>query len=193
MAAMSGDLECVEMLIQRQFDVNTTGSYYGNALQAAARVDSTIMVRQLLKAGANVNIIHGAYDTAIRAAVRGDHLPAVENLAEAGADLNLYAHKGEYHKPNSQCILQLAIMNGNKPMVETLLSYGAKINTTGKTYGGGFFLVEASPLHLASSRDHGKIVRTFITHGAEIDKNIENSATPLQIAAAWVHVVSCSN
>ncbi|KAL8758201.1 MAG: hypothetical protein Q9199_001664 [Rusavskia elegans] len=181
------------MFIQRQFDVNTTGSYYGNALQAAARVDSTIMVRQLLKAGANVNIIHGPYDTAIRAAVRGDHLPTVKHLADAGADPNLYAHKGKYHEPNSPCILQLAIMNGNKAMVETLLSYGANINTTGKTYGGSFFLVDTSPLHLASSTDHGKIVRTFITHGAEIDKRIENSATPLQIASAWGLVVSCSN
>lgn len=57
------------------------------------------------------------------------------------------------------------------------------------TRGGGFFLNEASPLHLASSRGHEKVVRTLIIHGAEIDKRVGESATPLQIAAAWGHVV----
>lgn len=53
MAAFVGDRQCIELLLQRQVNVNAAGHYYGSALQAAARQGNVEVVQLLLAAGAD--------------------------------------------------------------------------------------------------------------------------------------------
>lgn len=80
MAAASGDVEFVKLLIQREVNPNVTGYYYGSALQAAARIGHLELAEMLLNAGTNVNLIGGKHETAARAAVTGEHFQLLELL-----------------------------------------------------------------------------------------------------------------
>ncbi|KAL8682395.1 MAG: hypothetical protein Q9224_006783, partial [Gallowayella concinna] len=199
MAAVTDDLQCVEMLLHRHVDVNTRGCYYGTALQAASRVGHTDVAHALLDAGADVNILEGVHGTAIRAAARGNHLAMAEMLAKHGADVNLYANKctcdrrnchSNRHRLDSkhQPILQLAVRNGSEAMVGTLLSFGAKADASGECEPWITDHLDASPLHLASCDGHENIVRLLVAHGAPIDKSVRYSGTALHVAACKGHL-----
>lgn len=65
-AAETGDLEIVQMLIEAKADVNITDEYGATALMIAAQDNELEIARVLLEAGANPNLKNVAGDTAMR-------------------------------------------------------------------------------------------------------------------------------
>ncbi|KIK60763.1 hypothetical protein GYMLUDRAFT_167156 [Collybiopsis luxurians FD-317 M1] len=95
-AAVNGNKEIVECLLQAGANVNAQGGHYGTALQAgAAKGKKEIeIVECLLQAGADVNAQGGHYGTALWAGAALGYKEIVECLLQAGADVN--AQGGEY-------------------------------------------------------------------------------------------------
>ena len=208
MACIAGDQECVELLIKRGLDVNVLGSYYGTALQAASRVGNIQIVDCLLKSGADVNVLSGAHGTALRAAVIQGHEDPVRMLISRGADVNL-RHKDEdqlvlhlaLEKRNSaiskilldagadvepkvkgqEHIMIVACKHGDSSLVELLLASVVDVNVSGinQTRYYHFPYKEATPLHAACAYGHISVVRLLLDYGADIEKTVESSGTPL--------------
>ena len=61
MACMAGDRDYVELLIQRDINVNGSGNYYGTATQAASPLGNTEIIECLLDAGAELNILQSSW------------------------------------------------------------------------------------------------------------------------------------
>ncbi|CUS15227.1 unnamed protein product, partial [Tuber aestivum] len=94
-------------------NVNSQGSEYGNALQAAAYHGNESVVQLLLDCGAEVNAKGGEYANALQAAAfRGNEL-VVRLLLERGAEVN--AKGGEYGNA-----LQAAASQGTESVVRLL-------------------------------------------------------------------------
>jgi hypothetical protein len=62
----------VEMLLDKDADVNPQGGYYGNALQAASAGDYIKIVEMLLAKDVDVNAQGGVFRNALQAAKRHD-------------------------------------------------------------------------------------------------------------------------
>ncbi|OCL00528.1 uncharacterized protein K441DRAFT_719562, partial [Cenococcum geophilum 1.58] len=69
----------VELLLNKDADVNAKEGDYGNALQAASQEGHSAIVKLLLSKGADVNA-RGDYGNALQAASQGGHLATVELL-----------------------------------------------------------------------------------------------------------------
>ena len=223
MAVVVGDCKCVEMLIQRQVDVNARGYYYGSALQAAARVGNVELVQLLLSVGADVNLLQGKHDTALRAAVLGAHKEVVDILIKHCADVNLRFSEEDKDHENSRSVLHLSLETRNVDIVKSLIAAGADVNVdllnhprvlTAACGSGDFTIVqllldsgadvnalgkkrrryehivsyEASALHRASKEGHESVARILLECGADTEREVETSGTPLQVAAGAGHV-----
>lgn len=143
MACITGDQDCVELLLQYGMDVNGTVSdqdpiesrfqycvdvsshHYGTLLQAASRVGNVEIVECLFKAGADVNILQGIRGTALRAAVTGGHEELVRSLIARGADVNLCHKDGRVSS-----VLHVALKSNNPEMFKALLVAGADMRNS---------------------------------------------------------------
>ena len=124
MACIAGDIQCIDLLLRRGMDVNSSGHYYGTTLQAASRVGNIEIVERLLKSGAEINILQGVHGTALRAAVIQGHEDLVRMLITQGADVNLR------YKDRGQSVLHLALGSRNNAIFKLLLDADADVNVT---------------------------------------------------------------
>ena len=217
MACMVGDIECIDLLLQRGMDVNFSGYHYGTALQAASRVGNVEMVERLLGSGAEINILQGVHGTPLRAAVIQGHEGLVRTLINQGADVNLryedesdsVLHLALRSRNNAifkllleagadmnimsrykQHVLILACEHGDTTSVELLLASGVDVSVSGTKLD--YYQIpyeEATPLHAACANSHIPVVELLVDHGADIEKTNESSATPL-IAAVRANDLS---
>ena len=217
MACMVGDIECIDLLLQRGMDVNFSGYHYGTALQAASRVGNVEMVERLLESGAELNILQGVHGTPLRAAVIQGHEGLVRTLINQGADVNLryeaksdsvlhLALRSRNHaifkllleagadmniiSEYKQHVLILACEHGDTTLVELLLASGVDVSVSGTKRN--YYRIpyeEATPLHAACANSLIHVVELLVDHGADIEKTNESSATPL-IAAVRANDLS---
>lgn len=188
MACMAGDQACVELLLQRNMNVNVSGNYYGTALQAASRVGNTEIVEHLVSSGADVNILQGAHGTAIRAAVRGGHEDVVRILIASGADTNLrYKNRAQ---DTGESILHLALTSRNLTVFEILCDAGADWNTD---------TADRQPILItACKKGEANVAEFLLANGVDVNvlgnglggySMLQNEdATPLHAACANGHV-----
>ncbi|PUU75248.1 ankyrin repeat-containing domain protein [Tuber borchii] len=117
--------EILDILLERNVDVNAVGGDYGTAIQAAASSGDESVVEKLLRARALLNVRGGRHGTALRAAARSGNLKPVQLLLEAGADPDIGGGI-PYKTP-----LEEAVVSGDEAMVNLLLSNGANPNLLG--------------------------------------------------------------
>ncbi|KAG9856706.1 hypothetical protein KCU98_g1307, partial [Aureobasidium melanogenum] len=75
----------MKVLLEHGAQINASGGYFGNALQAAAYVGSMEGVQLLLQKGADVNARGGRYGSALQAAKVAGRTKIAEVLVDAGA------------------------------------------------------------------------------------------------------------
>ncbi|EGU88526.1 hypothetical protein FOXB_00956, partial [Fusarium oxysporum f. sp. conglutinans Fo5176] len=118
--SFKGNLEVVQLLLDKGVDVNVQGGYYGNVLQAASAKGNLEVVQLLLHRGADVNTQGGKYGNALQAASYRGHQEVVQLLLHRGADVN--AQGGECSNA-----LQAASRGGNPEIVRLLNLSGANM------------------------------------------------------------------
>ncbi|MFA5249985.1 MAG: ankyrin repeat domain-containing protein [Parachlamydiales bacterium] len=168
-AAVSGDLEILQALLQNQVNIQNITK----ALFSAAYSGHNHIIEELLKIdGVNVNSISNG-STALHLAVQAGKQETVRFLLERGADVNI---------PNSDprsylfrtTPLYLAVLQGNQTIVELLLKNGADVNIP-NSHGD-------TPLHCAAQKGFLEIVQLLLDHGAKINFPNELEKTPLDEA-----------
>ena len=116
----------------------------------------------------------GLFPQGVHRAIKEGDIEEVEKYLKAGVDPNLKIDKG-WSKPT---LIYYAVEQGNKEMVEMLISRGAGFNAVNK--------VGYAPLHIAAQYDHQEIVTMLIDLGADINAG-NNGYTPLHVAALHGH------
>ncbi|CAI0646521.1 unnamed protein product [Colletotrichum noveboracense] len=167
MAAFNGNLDIVELLLDRGTNINRIGHYCGTALQAASSQGHEKLVQKLLDAGAHVNTIAGRWQTALRAALVGGHEETVKLLLEHGAEVDMELPKSQtgrntsHIKEDARTDLQLAVMTQNVDIVQHLLAQGANavLDPDGTSH----------PLIIASANGSAAIVKGLIQAGAPVN------------------------
>jgi hypothetical protein len=123
-AALGGLRKTVQLLLEKNADVNAQGGDYGNALYAASSRGHKEVVKLLLEKNADVNAQGGDYGNALYAASSEGHKEVVKLLLEKNADVN--AQGGDYGNA-----LQVASSRGYKRVVKLLLEKNADVNAQG--------------------------------------------------------------
>ena len=127
-AAYDGNLEVVQLLLDKGAEVNAQGGHYGNALQAAAYDGKSEVVRLLLDKGAEVKAQGGHYGNALQATACGSNTKVVQLLLDQGVDINTQG--GVFGTA-----LQAAATYGHIEVIQLLLDNGANVNIQGGIFG----------------------------------------------------------
>jgi ankyrin repeat protein len=161
LASWLGDHEMVELLVEKDADVNALGGYYGSALQAASWAASWTcndkMVKLLLRHDANVNAQGGYFGNALQAACWGRDQQIVTLLINHGANVN---QQGGHYGNALQAASWAGLWAKDDKLVKLLLSRGAHVNAQGGYFG--------SALQAASRRGHMSIVKSLLKAGANV-------------------------
>ncbi|KAL9121868.1 MAG: hypothetical protein Q9187_001574 [Circinaria calcarea] len=172
MAAYHGHELIVKRLLEAGADVNQEGGVYHTPLQAAACFGFQSIVCLLLKHGADPNSFGGKHYSALRAAVYYGHVSICGLLLSAGADHSAY---GPVRDNYPQHILSVAVAKNHKSVVDTLLNYGAGVESPVPT--------ENSPLVWAASWGNTHNVESLLYHGASLNTAcVTGLGSPLEAA-----------
>ena len=189
-AARMGNIDIVQILLDAGADVNLLQGAHGTALRAAVMGGHANVASILIKYGADVNLrfqekdyYNKSSESILHLAVRTGSLAIVQLLLTAGAELYIDIL-------DEQHVLTAACDAGDVAIVQQLLASGAAVNASGKKRRSYRDIVAeyASPLHMASARGHESVARALLDHGAEREKEVETSGTPLQAAARAGHL-----
>ncbi|XP_065582066.1 putative ankyrin repeat protein RF_0381 [Artemia franciscana] len=167
-AALNGNTQTVEYLLQYGADVNVKDENGTSPLHFAAWKGHTQTVECLLQSGADVNVKYENGTRLLHFAALNGNTQTVECLLQFGADVNVKNENGT--RP-----LHFAAMNGNTQTVECLLQSGADVNV--KHENG------TSPLHLAALNRNTQTVECLLQFGADVNVKNENGTSPLDFAA----------
>jgi ankyrin repeat protein len=168
-ASELGHNKIVQMLLDRDADVNAQGGRYGSALQAASEEGHDKIVQMLLDAGADVNAQSGLYGNALYAASVRGYDSIVQMLLDGGKDVNI--RDWEYGRA-----LQAALAEGHDKIVQMLLNAGADVNAQSGHH--------VSALQAASAGGHDKIVQMLLHRGADVNAQGGRYGSALQAASA---------
>ena len=93
-AAILGERETVEQLVNRGANVNATGGLHHTALQAAAANGFDDIVEYLLERGADASVTGGLFSNALSAAVYSGTFEIVPKSNDRGAAVNVQDEQG---------------------------------------------------------------------------------------------------
>ena len=173
-------IELIQLLLDRNADVNAQDAQYGTALHAAAAAaagsdNMAEIIQLLLDKGADVNAQGGKYGTALQAAVAGcnPRLEVIQLLLDHGADVN--AQSGEYGTA-----LQATTIEFNESLrveaIQLFLDKGVDVNAQGGKYG--------TALQAAAYTNKLEVVQLLLDNGADANAQSGEYGTALQAAAA---------
>jgi len=165
LAACKGDLDRVKTLIERGTNIDIKDEFGCVPLHWAALAESPEVADFLIGKGADVNAKDARNLTPLIAA-RG--LPVIKLLVSKGADIQAQDSYPESTKLHWACI------EGDKDVVEFLISKGAEVDRKNKR--------GQTPLWLAASYGHREIVELLIKKGANINVSNNRGLTPLAMA-----------
>lgn len=154
LGALGGSVSVAEDLLKKGADVNATGGFYGNALQAASSLGDEPVVRLLLDKRAGVNTVGGLYGRVLQAASYAGKESVVRLLLEN--EPNIHTADG-----NLGSALRVASYAGKKSVVPLLLDTGADVNAPGGRYGS------ALSASLFSGKD--SVVQLLLEEGADVN------------------------
>ena len=133
--------ETIRLLVEGGADVNSRINDNATALHIAAQKGDVDILQYLIDKKAIVDAQTASGRTPLFQAVSNGHAEAVNLLARAGANVNIMEAKGLKMRP-----LHVAVIKGEKRIVENLLDLGADIEAVSG-------LGNQTPLRLASNVD----------------------------------------
>ena len=169
-AVRVGCVELVQMFLHMGADVNSVrytihGTQRRPPLLAAVERENVELVRILLNAGADANSREphekNEGDTALIAALEKNNVCLVETLLQSGADANT----SRTIFP-SQTPLGIAVLNGNRELVQCLLDAGADVNA----HPHNFNIMGRGPTALQTAAAKGSLsfTRILLNAGAMV-------------------------
>ncbi|KAL7781695.1 pfs domain-containing protein [Trichoderma afarasin] len=153
-ASIGGSCFSVQLLLDKNANVNSRYGRYGTALNAAVHKGHDRVVQMLLEKNASINIRGGYYLDALQAASGEGYGEIVRILLNNGADIN--ARGGDYYTA-----LLAASYNGHDKIVQMLLDNNADVNAQGGLYGNA--------LQAAAGEGHDQILQMLLNRNANVN------------------------
>jgi serine/threonine-protein phosphatase 6 regulatory ankyrin repeat subunit B len=153
-AAQYGPLEIVQYLVEHNADINGKNWRNETALHYAVKSGSREVVIYLVEHGASVNDINTSDRTNLHFAVECNSLEMVKYLVEHGAKVTREGCRA------CDTVLYCACRLGNEQIVDYLLQHQAIKDINKKKW--------ASPLKVACSGGHTRVVETLLKYGVDI-------------------------
>jgi len=150
-AAIAGDLEAVQRLLDLGLPVDASDLQGCTALLRAAGGGYTAIVNRLLESGADMMVSARTGATPLSAAISMRHAPVVEQLLQAGADPNQAL-------PGGVTPLMLAAALGLPEIAGRLLTQGAVVDTVDEQ---GLTALHCAALHAFTARDRQRVLALF--------------------------------
>lgn len=170
--AKRGNIELVNLLIQKAIAIRKFDEYCNKALILAASNGHKEVVKMLLENGADVSFVSNSGDTALMAAAWTGHKEVVVMLLENGADVSIVSKWGH-------TALALAAENGHEGVVRILLAHGACVDAVND--------ISSTALMLAANSGHKEVVEALIENGADVNAVNKSGNTALIVAASEGH------
>ena len=166
-AAMGGHRDIVQLLLEKNAEIETTDSFEQTPLHLAATGGHRDIVQLLLEKNAKIETRHNFGETPLHAAARPGYRDVVQLLLEKNAQIEATDTWG-------QAPLHLAAENGHRDVVQLLLEMNAEIEA--KSSSG------ESPLHLAVIQSQIKVAQLLLEQKAQIETRDAAGQTPLSRA-----------
>jgi len=146
------------------------------ALEWAARLGHTEVVKALLDNNANVNVRRTTGGTTpLYIAAYNGHTEVARLLIDNSADVNASTHT------DGATPLHTAAQNGNTEVVKLLLDHSADVNASCADDG-------ATPLYIAAYNGHTEVVKLLLENKADVSvRRTDTGSTPLYVAAQKGH------
>jgi ankyrin repeat protein len=186
---VSGHEPIIRELIAYGANVNKSSTEYESPLYCAIVSQSPTITKLLLDSGADIS----QEPLAMCLAAEAKSFETARILLDVGADVN-------FSNLANSLPLTTACGNGDMKLATLLIEKGADImangtkrtgvglsteaNATYSYLGKGLPVrIEASALHAACANGHCKVARMLLQNGADPEQSIDNSGTPLAVAA----------
>ena len=164
LAAKSGCLAMVELIIQEDCDINARDGSGWNALHFASYHGHYQVVEPLLTHGVSPKAITSCKETPLLLAVKRIQFPVAERLLRSDNNSNLVGVEDE----RGQQPVHHAVRAGSLEIFSLLMSNGGKIN--GENAFGW------QPLHIAAAYGHLALVEQLLQQGANIEEKLGSSS-----------------
>jgi hypothetical protein len=172
-AATSGQIDIVTVLINSGADVNAANQYGETALILVAKsvqtATATATALALIAAGADVHAANKMGNTALSTAAAYGHAAIVTALIAASANVNTANQKG-------WTALMEAAATGHTAVVTALISAGADVNAASSSLGW-------TALMAAAENGNTTIASILITAGANLSATAQKGDTALMVAS----------
>lgn len=142
---------------------------YEDAISAASLGNDGDLLA-LLNRGLDPNTVDASGNTLIILAARDGHLSTVDILIKRRAKVSARNFAGD-------SALMMAVLKGEKAVVQRLLEAGAAVNHSGWT-----------PLMYAAFEGQVDLLEMLLAKGAEVNARSPNQSTPLMLAARNGHL-----
>jgi ankyrin repeat protein len=168
MAAQSGSLEAIRVLLDHGADIQAQDKNGRTALYVAAQSGSLEAIRVLLDHSTERQAQDKDGRTALHMAAQSGSLEAIRVLLDRGADIQAQDKDG-------RTALHMAVQSGSFKAIQMLLDHSANIQAQDKN--------GRTALHVAAQSGSLEAIRVLLDHGAERQARDKNRRTALHMAA----------
>ncbi|KAL8935901.1 MAG: hypothetical protein Q9216_005200 [Gyalolechia sp. 2 TL-2023] len=162
LAAKSGYLAMVELMVQEECDLNARDEGGWNALHFASHYGHYQVIETLLTSGVSAKATTSRKETPLILAIKGSHFPVAERLLRNDSSLvNLEDERGQ--QP-----IHHAVRGGSLEIFNLLMSNGGKVS--GENSFGWH------PLHIATAYGYSALVERLLQYGANIEEKLGSSS-----------------
>ena len=164
LAAKSGSLAMVELMINQNCDANARDEKGWNALHFASYHGHYQIIERLIANNVSTIATTSKKETPLLFAVKGSHFPVAERLLRCSKDDNIVSAEDE----QGQQAVHHTARTGSIEIFNLLMSNGAKINVE-NSFGW-------QPLHIATAYGHLTLVQRLLEQGANVDEKLGSSS-----------------
>ncbi|KAK0515443.1 hypothetical protein JMJ35_001477 [Cladonia borealis] len=164
LAAKSGSLAMVELMIKENCDANASDENGWNALHFASYYGHYQVIERLIANDVSTNATTSKKETPLLFAVKGGHFVVAERLLRCSKDGDIVSAEDEQH----QQAVHHTTRTGSIEIFNLLMSNGAKINVE-NSFGW-------HPLHIATAYGHLPLVKRILEQGANIEEKLGSSS-----------------
>lgn len=164
LAAKSGYLAMVELMIHENCEVNARDDSGWNALHCASHHGHYQVIERLFTSGVSTKATTSRKETPLLLAVKGNHFPVAERLLRNGNNsslVNLEDERGQ--KP-----IHHAVRTGSLETFNLIMSNGGKVSEE-NSFGW-------QPLHIATAYGHLSLVEGLLQYGAKVEEKLGSSS-----------------
>lgn len=164
LAAKSGCLAMVELMMHEGCDINARDESGWNALHFASYHGQYQVIERLISSGVSAKATTSRKETPLLLAVKNSHFPVAERLLRSDNHSSLVGAADE----RGEQLVHHAVRAGSLEIFNLLMSNGGRVDMS-NCFGW-------QPLHIATAYGHPALVERLLQQGANIEEKLGSSS-----------------